>query len=151
MSTPLIRTKLAMLGLLVATAITGCGTDPVTDDVQIREDVIDLACTCPGAFLQPSEAACRTELGRLFGLPTESQEACLRQVYDDYSDELNPALDCRYEAGLALLECTETALATCPPPIADSTACTSAYADALNACPTPSRQAQEALDACSGS
>lgn len=146
MSTMLFRTKLTMLGLLAATAITGCGTDPITRHVGVFEEAADVICTCPGAILQPSEAACREELTK--NVPTEAEEACMRRVYETHSAELDPVFDCQHAAGRALIDCLEPLLATCPPPLGDAGECVTTYNQANEACPTPSTQASAELNAC---
>lgn len=122
------------------------GSDPVSRAIAEGESARAVLCECPASVGVTTEAECieRLEMSTI----TDREEACVRRVYQAHRAELDPVLDCQYEASVEFTDCMDRALEMCPPELSASSACSTAFSAAADDCPTASTQTQAELQAC---
>ena len=122
------------------------GRDPVDRAITQGQITQDVLCECPASVGVATEAECRerVEMSSI----TEAEEACVRRVYQAHRAELDPVLDCQYDASVELTDCMRAALETCPPELGASSACSTAFTATTEDCPTASTQTEAELQAC---
>jgi hypothetical protein len=135
---------LGCVGVLVLMA--GCG-NPVSSFLAEQEALADDVCPrCPQIVSgADSELSCRAALEVTV---TDTEEACIRSVFNDNSDELGPIFDCQLDAQRDFRACIRTAIATCPPAASDVSACSERATAAQARCATPSAGTNAELEAC---
>ena len=131
---------------MAALLAMGCGSDPSDRSLAQGEQLADVVCACPSVVGASSESECRSGIEE--SMLSDAEEACVRRAYAAYQAELDPVLDCQYQASEEYRGCMAAALEMCPPDSSEAAACGEALGMAFGACPSASEQAQAELNAC---
>ena len=122
--------------LLALVALVGCSDHPVDQFVAVGESVNSEICSCP-AFT--AEDFCTMPESY-----SSAEVSCLKRVYDDYSGELDPVVDCFIDAGQELNGCVRSA--DCNP--APLETCYEVFEARVDGCPETTEVAGAQFDAC---
>ena len=121
---------------LVLVALVGCSDLPIGQFVAVGDSVNSEICSCP-AFETEDFCTMPDEL-------SSAEVSCLKRVYDDYSGELDPLVDCFVDAGSELNDCVRSA--RCDASALET--CYGVWEVRLEGCPETTEVAGEQFDAC---